>query len=250
MPKHKILEDQNGRVFWFGDESSNNAEFDSSSLQDGDDMYWVRDGTKTKMGFWVGHGAQKLYYKESDRCYVIKPRWWYTQVRAKPGEKAICVGGQRKKELPVSNLDQELLGMLQVGFSVVTRSIINEEFPSSEEMLLKTSEAFGVLLKTEIPLDSPVRISFLGYLGYLEQTSGVPDFVLPKLNALLLDSLKHGTKLVKEETVRFLAEHDTYFAHPCNSESEVLALRAAAKEVILAMSPELAFDYLEAFGLR
>jgi len=105
LPKTKSLQIQTGAILWFGDEDTTNAEFNPSLLKDGDELFWVQGETKTRMGFIKGHGSGKHYYKESTRRYVILPRWWYSQVKATPGEVAICVGG---KAIPSTILDPPL----------------------------------------------------------------------------------------------------------------------------------------------
>lgn len=94
LPKIKQLQDQTGAVLWFGDEDNNNAIADTSSTKDGDTWYWVLHGRKTRMGFIRWDGTELKYCKEVPRRYVPTPRWWHSQVKANPGEKAICVGGK------------------------------------------------------------------------------------------------------------------------------------------------------------
>jgi len=94
LPKTKSLQTQTGAILWFGEEDSTNADINPSVLKDGDDVFVVRGDTKIRVGFVKGHGINKHYYEEAVRRYVILPRWWYSQVKATPGEVAICVGGK------------------------------------------------------------------------------------------------------------------------------------------------------------
>lgn len=100
LPQIKVLQDQTGRVLWYGDENCMSAPFDCSSFKDGDELFYFYPdtGKKTRMGFLVKEQGVLKYYKESARPYVTKPRWWWSQIRAKPGETAICVGGKKNKE--------------------------------------------------------------------------------------------------------------------------------------------------------
>lgn len=254
LPTLRILEDQNEKVYWFGDENTSDVNFDVSEIKDGDEMFWVRNGVREKMGFWVKHGNQRpIYYKESVRHLVIKPRWWWSQVKPKPEDKPICVGGKKRKQEvnPVPDIERETATMLEIGFGIVAREIIDGDFPGSKERLLQTAGAFRVLLNVPIPFDSPVRISILAYLGYLEGGEGILDHVLGEVNTFLLDSLKKGNQLIKEQTVNFLSEHDSYFAYPRNNEVDAKALLAAVREVVESMPDnELAHEYMEIFGFR
>ena len=101
IPKIKQLQDQTGRILWFGDESCHNAEFSFAQSKEGDELFYFYPETNKleKKGFLARVNGVLSYYKESDRRFVIPPRWWHSQVRAKPGEKAVCVGGGKRKGL-------------------------------------------------------------------------------------------------------------------------------------------------------
>lgn len=92
LPKIKQLQDQTGRVLWWGDENTNDAQSSSEESRAGDIWYWVRDGKKERMGFLYWNGFCLKYHKDSSE--ELPPPRWTSQVKAKPGEVAICVGGK------------------------------------------------------------------------------------------------------------------------------------------------------------
>lgn len=147
-------------------------------------------------------------------------------------------------------IDKELERMLEQGFTEVARQIIREEFPETLDHFTDTAQILGILLRSEVPLSSPIRVSVLSFLGFMESATGIPDICLPDLNVFLLDSLKSGNTLIEEKTARFLSEHDTYFAYPRNTEPASIALLAAVRDVVRRMPEELRFYYVEAFGFR